>query len=97
MKKIAITFFCTAAMFCGFGCKAAEMETVAMIGTGDMGDSLGPRFAELGYRVVYGSRKPESDKVKALVKKTGKNASAATQMEAAQRADIVVTAVPWPE
>jgi len=32
-----------------------------------MGDSLGPRFAELGYRVVYGSRKPESDNVKSLV------------------------------
>ena len=86
MKKIAITLFCAAALFCAFGCNAAEMETVAIIGTGDMGDSLGPRFAELGYRVVYGSRNPERDKVKALVKKTGKNASAATQMEAAQQA-----------
>ena len=29
---------------------------VAIIGTGDMGDSLGPRFAEHGYEVVYRSR-----------------------------------------
>jgi len=28
-----------------------EKPVVAIIGTGDMGDSLGPRFAELGYPV----------------------------------------------
>ena len=96
MKKIATTLFCTATLFFAVVCKAADMETVAVIGTGDMGDSLGPRFAELGYRVVYGSRTPESDKVKALVKKTGKNASATTQMAAAQQGDIVLLLVPWP-
>lgn len=96
MKKIAITLFSAAAMFFTVACNAAEVETVAVIGTGDMGDSLGPRFAELGYRVVYGSRSPESDRVKALVRKTGKNVSAATQMEAAQQADIVLLLVPWP-
>jgi predicted dinucleotide-binding enzyme len=96
MKKITITLICIAALFCGAGCNAAVADTVAVIGTGDMGDSLGPRFAELGYRVVYGSRHPESDKVQALVKKTGGNASATTQLAAAQQADIVLTLVPWP-
>ena len=96
MKKITFTLFCAATLFFAAGITATDMETVAVIGTGDMGDSLGPRFAELGYRVVYGSRKPESDKVKALVSKTGHNASATTQMEAAQQADIVLTLVPWP-
>jgi predicted dinucleotide-binding enzyme len=96
MKKIAITLFCATAMFSAVGCNAADMETVAVIGTGDMGDSLGPRFANLGYRVVYGSRSPESDRVKALVEMTGGNSSATTQMEAAQQADIVLTLVPWP-
>jgi lactate dehydrogenase-like 2-hydroxyacid dehydrogenase len=66
---------------------AADMETVAVIGTGDMGDSLGPRFAELGYRVVYGSRDPQSDKVQALVRQTGNGASAAAPAEAASEAD----------
>ena len=40
---------------------AAESEplpTVAMIGTGRVGSALGPRLAELGYPVVYGSRNP---------------------------------------
>jgi predicted dinucleotide-binding enzyme len=69
---------------------------VAIIGTGDMGDSLGPRFAELGYPVIYGSRKPDSAKVRALVQETGHGASATTQAEAAQAGKIVVLAVPWP-
>lgn len=54
---------------------ATEQQTVAVIGTGDMGDSLGLRFAELGYRVVHGSRDPASDKVQALVELTGPNTS----------------------
>jgi predicted dinucleotide-binding enzyme len=75
---------------------ATEQQTVAVIGTGDMGDSLGLRFAELGYRVVYGSRDPASDKVQALVELTGPNASAASQEDAAKQGDIVLTLVPWP-
>jgi predicted dinucleotide-binding enzyme len=74
----------------------AETQTVAVIGTGDMGDSLGSRFAELGYRVVYGSRTPEADNVRALVEETGPNASATTPAAAARQGDIVVLAVPWP-
>jgi len=73
-----------------------EQTTVAVIGTGDMGDSLGPRFAKLGYRVVYGSRSPGSEKVQALVTQTGENASAASQQDAARQGDIVLTLVPWP-
>jgi predicted dinucleotide-binding enzyme len=71
-------------------------STVAIVGTGDMGDSLGPRFAELGYRVVYGSRRPDSVDTVALVERTGHGATAASQADAAQAGDIVVLAVPWP-
>jgi len=59
-------------------------ETIALIGTGDFGNSFGPRLAALGYPVVYGSRNPESDKVKALLKKTGHGSTATTQKDAAQ-------------
>jgi len=69
---------------------------VAIIGTGDMGDSLGPRFAELGYTVVYGSRDPDGEKAQGVVHLTGPKARATTQLEAAQAGDIVVLAVPWP-
>jgi len=71
-------------------------DTVAVIGTGDMGDSFGPRLAALGYQVIYGSRSPSSDKVTALVTRTGHGATAATQKEAAQQADILLLAIPWP-
>jgi len=46
--------------------------------------------------VVYGSRNPDSDKARALLERTGANARVATQKEAAQAGDIVVTVVPWP-
>ena len=54
---------------------AAEKETIAVIGTGDLGDSIGGRLAELGYKVVYGSRTPNSDRVKAVLVKTGHDAT----------------------
>lgn len=70
-----------------------QNETIAVLGTGDMGDSFGPRLAELGYRVIYGSRDPTSDRVHALVERTGHGASATTNRMAAQTADIVLLAV----
>jgi 8-hydroxy-5-deazaflavin:NADPH oxidoreductase len=70
--------------------------TVAIIGTGDMGNSLGPKIAERGYPVVYGSREPARESVRALVRQTGENVSVASQRDAAARAQIVILAVPWP-
>lgn len=75
---------------------APGQVTVAVIGTGDMGDSLGPRFAELGYAVVYGSRNPGSERSQKLVARTGHNARITTQKDAAQAGEIVVLAIPWP-
>jgi len=74
----------------------ADQETIAIIGTGDLGDSFGVRLAELGYTVVYGSRTPDSERVKKLVVSTGNGASAASQQEAAQQGDIVFLPIPWP-
>ncbi|MGI9264462.1 MAG: NADPH-dependent F420 reductase [Gammaproteobacteria bacterium] len=92
-----LILFAGICLFTGYSHAASSPKPpVAVIGTGDMGDSLGPRFAELGYPVVYGSRNPDSEKVLALVQKTGHGASAATQIEAAQAGKIVVLAVPWP-
>lgn len=75
---------------------AEERGTVALIGTGDMADSIGPRLAALGYRVVYGSRDPSSDRVRELVAATGHGASAASQVDAARSAQIVFLLVTWP-
>ncbi len=69
-------------------------ETIAIIGTGNVANGLGPQFARLGHTVVYGSRNPSRDEVIALVESTGNGASAATPAQAASSADIVVLAVP---
>jgi len=73
---------------------AASAETVAVIGTGNVGMAIGTEFAGLGHTVVYGSRSPLSLKTMDLVTKTGKKASAALPDEAAAQADVVVLAVP---
>jgi len=70
-------------------------ETVGVIGTGSVGGALGPRLAAQGYTVVYGSRDPGAAKVQELLARTGGDAAATTQKEAAQRADFVLLAVPW--
>ena len=72
----------------------AHAETIAVIGTGNVGSALGPEFAALGHTIVYGSRTPNEQDVKDLVARTGHGATATTQAEAVKGADIVVLAVP---
>jgi len=76
-----------------FGAPAVA-DTIAVIGTGDVGGALGPAFASQGHTIVYGSRDPDRGKVKELVERTGELASATTPADAASQADIVVLAVP---
>ena len=72
----------------------ASAETIALIGTGNVAGALGPEFAMQGHDIVYGSRNPNRPEVDELVARTGGNASATGQVEAAAQADIVVIAVP---
>ena len=72
---------------------AANAETVAVIGTGNVGMALGTEFAGIGHTVIYGSRSPDSEKTQGLVAKT-ENASAALPADAAAQADVVILAVP---
>jgi predicted dinucleotide-binding enzyme len=69
-------------------------DTIAVIGTGNVAAALGPEFAALGHTIVYGSRDPSRDEVRALVERTGDGASATTPAESVIGADIVVMAVP---
>ena len=69
-------------------------DTIAIIGTGNVGAALGPEFAEQGHTIVYGSRDPSSDNVKALVARTGDGTTATTPANAVRDANIVVLAVP---
>jgi hypothetical protein len=70
-------------------------ETIAVIGTGNVGGALGPQFAKLGHEIIYGSRDPQRANVQELVAQTGNGATAMLPDDAARDADIVVIAVPW--
>lgn len=83
--------FAAAVIFLG---APAVADTIAVIGTGDVGGALGPAFAGQGHTIVYGSRDPGRGKVKKLVERSGELASATTPADAASQADIVVLAVP---
>ena len=96
MRLSTGVFILVALMTCPLESPAQSDKTVAVIGTGDMGNSLGPKLAEIGYRIVYGSRDPSRESVQALIRNTASNATATTQKEAAQSAGIVLLAVPWP-
>lgn len=73
---------------------AQDKPVVAMIGTGTLADTFGPAIGKAGYTVVYGSRDPGRESVRALVAKTGSGASATSPGEAAAKARIVILAVP---
>lgn len=92
----AISLLKSVIFFSVFSFPALADETIAIIGTGDLGGSFGSRFSDLGYGVIYGSRNPESVRVQDLVARTGNGATAATQKDAAQHGDIVLLAIPWP-
>lgn len=74
--------------------QSAHADTIAIIGTGNVAEVLGPGFAGLGHDIVYGSREPNRADVQALVARTGRGASATTPAAAVTDADIVVIAVP---
>jgi NADPH-dependent F420 reductase len=66
---------------------------IGILGTGNVGGTLGERFAKLGHHVFYGSREPE--KLSELVKRSGATARAVSIAEAVQSAEVVVVALPW--
>src|SRR5210317_2372738 len=96
MRLLSHLLFLAALAAFSISASAQDSDTVAVIGTGDMCDSLGPKLSGLGYRIIYGSRDPARESVQELVDRTGNGASATSQEAAAQAADIVLLAVPWP-
>ncbi len=72
----------------------AIAETIAVIGTGNVGSTLGIQLGGIGHTIIYGSRNPSSDDVAALVARSGKMAKAVASAEAVVDADIVILAVP---
>jgi len=72
----------------------AYADTIAVIGTGNVGMALGTELAQQGHDIIYGSRSPLGLKALDLARKTDGDASTAMPDEAAAKASVVVLAVP---
>lgn len=68
--------------------------TVAVIGTGFIGGTLGRAFARAGHATVFGSRTPASDTAAQDSGAQDSGAATASIAEAIAQADVVVLAVP---
>jgi predicted dinucleotide-binding enzyme len=70
-----------------------DIKRVGILGSGNVGQTLGAGFVELGAEVKIGSREPE--KLAGWVSQQGAGASAGTFAEAAAFGEIVVVATLW--
>jgi predicted dinucleotide-binding enzyme len=67
---------------------------IGILGSGSVGGALGKRWAGAGHQVLFSSRRPDSDEMKALLAEAGPNAHAGSTKEAATFGEVVVLAVP---
>src|SRR5262249_48772048 len=74
--------------------KESTME-IAVIGAGNVGGTLGKRWAKAGHEVAFGARDPADAKVSALVRESGPSARAASVPEAVRQAAVGVLTVRW--
>lgn len=63
---------------------------VAILGTGEVGQSLGRAFLKLGHDVRMGSREAKNEKMAKWVKESGAKASGGTFAEAAKFGELIV-------
>ncbi|MDB6064006.1 MAG: oxidoreductase coenzyme F420-dependent [Pedosphaera sp.] len=68
---------------------------IAIIGAGNVGGTLGTRWAKGSHQVTFGVRKPQDAKIKKVLDAAGQNARAAGIAEAVKEAGVVVLTTPW--
>jgi NADPH-dependent F420 reductase len=67
---------------------------IGIIGAGNVGGTLGARWARAGHSVTFGIRDPATSAARALLEKAG-SGQLATMPEAAQSADVLLLSTPW--
>ncbi len=68
---------------------------IAILGSGNIGGTLGKKWAQAGHDVVFGVRDTNSSKVKALLEAVDGKASADHVPNAIAFGDVVLVAIPW--
>jgi 8-hydroxy-5-deazaflavin:NADPH oxidoreductase len=70
---------------------------IGIIGAGTVGGNLGKGWAAKNHEIMFSSRNPASDKIKALLAEVGPNAKAGTIEETAQFGEVIAAAMPGNE
>jgi len=69
---------------------------IGIIGSGNVGGTLGKRWAQAGHQVVFGSRNPGSGAMRQLAAEAGATARAASFHETVEASEVLLLATPWP-
>ncbi|HLK58378.1 MAG TPA: NADPH-dependent F420 reductase [Chthonomonadaceae bacterium] len=68
---------------------------IGVLGAGNVGGTLGRRWAQQGHEVVFGVQDPQDPKLADLLAQTEGRGRAATVAEAARFGEVVALTVPW--
>lgn len=68
---------------------------IAIVGTGNIGGTLGSAWGLRGHAIHYATRDPQGEAVQALVARSGPLARASDLAAATSDAELVLLAVPW--
>lgn len=68
---------------------------IGIIGSGNVGGTLGKRWAKNGHQVIFSARDTQSDSIRQLLSESGSNAKSGSVAETAQQSDVLLLATPW--
>ena len=68
---------------------------IGIIGSGNVGGTLGRRWAGTGHEIMFGSRDPSSAKLRSLVEQISGKAKTGTLSDTAAYGEVLVLATPW--
>jgi predicted dinucleotide-binding enzyme len=67
---------------------------ITVLGCGNIGGTIGGKWARAGHTVTFGARHPDDEKTRALVRSFGSHASLTTMGDAISRGQVVLFAIP---
>lgn len=90
---LAVTVGAAPAPVSGQAVKSGSPTRIGIIGSGNIGSTLGEFWAKAGHQVLFSSRNP--DNLKPLVEKVGPQARAGTVKDAIAFGEVILIAVPY--
>ena len=93
MITLAVTVCAIPSTAVGQAVKSSNPIKIGIIGSGNVGSTLGTFWAKAGHQVLFSSRNP--DNLKSLVEQVGPQARAGTVKEAIAFGDVILIAVPY--